>query len=152
MKKNILITIAFLVIGFYIGFTGLGKSNINNNDCFITLNNQRFDLSLAKTEAERQQGLSGTPPLAQNTGKFFVFDTPGMYGFWMKDMNYAIDIIWFDSDLKIVGMAKNATPSSYPNVFYPNKNALYVLEIGAGNVQKFGLDLDTGAQLNCSAI
>lgn len=149
MKKSILIvTMTLALVGYFV-FTNSQKTN---NDCFITLNNQRFDLTLAKTEAERQQGLSGTQSLAQNTGKLFVFDTPSIYGFWMKDMNYAIDIIWFDSDLKIVGMAKNATPSSYPNVFYPKQNALYVLEIGAGNAEMLNLDFGTIAQLNCRAI
>jgi uncharacterized membrane protein (UPF0127 family) len=152
MKKSILITIAFLAIGFYIGFTGLGKSNINNNDCYIILNNQRFDLTIAKTEAERQRGLSGTTSLTENTGKLFVFEQPGMYGFWMKDMNYPIDIIWFDSNFKIVDIAQNVTPQSYPDVFYPKQNALYVLEIGAGNAKKLNLDFGTSAQMTCGAI
>jgi uncharacterized membrane protein (UPF0127 family) len=152
MKKSILITIAFLAIGFYIGFTGVFRGDNGNNGCFITLNNQRFDLTLAQTPAEQEQGLSGTASLPANTGKLFVFEHPDMYGFWMKDMNYAIDIIWFDENLKIVGIAKNTTPKTYPNVFYPNKNSQYVLEINAGDAEKLNLGFDQSAQLHCQAV
>lgn len=147
MKKSILIVIISITFVGYLVFT-----NIHKKPCFVTLNNQRFDLSVAQTEAERAQGLSGTASLAQNTGKFFVFERPDMYGFWMKDMNYAIDIIWFDGDLKIVGIAQNTTPETYPKVFYPNQNALYTLEIMAGEAEKLNLGFGQSAQLHCQAV
>ena len=149
MKKSILIVIVFLAITGYVGFIFTKRGN---NDCFITLNNQRFDLSLAQTQAEQEQGLSGTASLPVNTGKLFVFEHPDMYGFWMKDMNYAIDIIWFDENFKIVGIEKNLAPKTYPNVFYPNKTSQYVLEIGAGNAPTPHLSFDNQAQLYCQAV
>lgn len=152
MKKSIFITILFVAIGFYIGFTGVSRGGKGNNDCFITLNNQRFDITLAQTEVERAQGLSGAEYLAPNTGKFFVFEKPSMHGFWMKDMNYAIDIIWFDGDMKIVGISQNTTPETYPKVFYPNQNALYTLEIVAGEAEKLNLGFGQSAQLHCQAV
>ena len=92
----------------------------------------RIAVSIADTPEEREQGLSDTDPLPPNTGKFFVFEEPGEYGFWMKDMNYSIDIIWLHESLSIVSIAKNATPESFPEVFYPARNSMYVLEVPAG--------------------
>lgn len=158
MKKSIIIVIIFLaIIGFTI-FYSINKPShksdlgLVQDDCFVTLNNERFDLTLAKTEAERQRGLSGTSSLADNTGKFFVFEKPSMHGFWMKDMGYAIDIVWFDGDMKIVGISQNTTPETYPKVFYPNQNALYTLEIVAGEAEKLNLGFGQSAQLHCQAV
>lgn len=152
MKKSIFITILFVAIGFYIGFTGVSRGGKGNNDCFITLNNQRFDITLAQTEVERAQGLSGTEYLAPNTGKFFVFEKPSMHGFWMKDMNYSIDIIWFDGGVNIVGIEKNLSPETYPKVFYPKQNAKYVLEINSGRVDSLNLDFGQTGKLYCAAV
>jgi uncharacterized membrane protein (UPF0127 family) len=89
-------------------------------------------VDIADTPDEHAIGLSGTAPLAKNTGKLFVFNTPGKYGFWMKDMNYGLDIIWIDKDLRIVHIAKDVMPESYPEIFYPPKEITYVLEVPAG--------------------
>ena len=59
----------------------------------------------------------------------------------MKDMNFPIDMIWLapsvggDDDAKVVYIAKDATPASYPSTFGPGANdqdALYVIEVPSG--------------------
>ncbi len=92
--------------------------------------------SVAKTWAERIKGLSNTPYLPEEVVKLFVFDTIGEHSIWMKDMNYAIDIIWVDAENKIVDIKKNATPESYPESFSPKTEALYVIETRVGFVDK----------------
>ena len=62
----------------------------------------------------------------------FYFDSPGKYGFWMKDMKFDIDIIWIDMDQKVVGMAENVAVNSYPKIFYPPSDVKYVLEVPSG--------------------
>lgn len=146
MRKNKLIFITILILaGTYLAYT----FNLNKNNCFVILNNQKFNVSVAKTDAEKQLGLSGTTSLAQNTGKLFIFDELGNHGFWMKDMNYPIDIVWFDQNWSVVGLAKNATPESYPNVFYPEHPAQYVLEINAGVAEKLNLGFGSVAGVSC---
>ncbi len=92
--------------------------------------------SVAKTWAERIKGLSDTPYLPDEVVKLFVFDTVGEHSIWMKDMNYAIDIIWVDAENNIVDIKKNATPESYPESFSPKTDALYVIETKVGFVEK----------------
>src|SRR3989339_720000 len=67
---------------------------------------------------------------------FGIFNKIGVYHFWMKDMNFPIDIIWIGEDYKIVYIKENALPESYPEKFNPNQPALYVLEINAGMVSE----------------
>lgn len=96
-------------------------------------------VSLADTEEERSKGLSGTRYLTQGFGKLFIFENPLKPGFWMKDMNYPIDIVWIDKDFKIVGIEKSVSPETYPEIFYPQQDVLYVLEINADFSSKIGL-------------
>lgn len=99
-----------------------------------------FKVGLAVTREQRAKGLSGREYLADDEGLLFVFQNPGRHGFWMKDMNFAIDIIWVDEEKKVVDIRENANPESYPaETFYPSYPALYVLEINAGLVEKYGI-------------
>lgn len=98
---------------------------------------------VADSEASREQGLSDIASLPDGDGALFIFDSPGKYGFWMKDMNFPIDIVWIDSDMNIAGVTKNVLPKSYPFVFMPPKPVSYVLEVNAGSVAKFGLTTGT---------
>lgn len=87
---------------------------------------------IADSDAERAQGLSGRPSLPEGEGLLFIFPSPGIYGFWMKDMHFAIDILWFDSDKRLVDISRRIDPSTYPQSFAPQLPAQYVLEVPAG--------------------
>ncbi len=106
----------------------------------LTIGDHVFDVVISRTQAELTQGLSGTHLIEEHEGMLFVFPTPGAYNFWMKDMNYPIDILWVNKDNKIIFIQKNATPESYPDSFGPTDvQALMVLEIRAGLSDKFGI-------------
>jgi uncharacterized protein len=92
--------------------------------------------SIAKSWPERIRGLSGTPYLPFEVVKLFVFDTPGQHSIWMKDMNYAIDIIWVDAAGVIVDKKENVSPDTYPASFEPVAPALYIIEAQAGFLEK----------------
>jgi len=93
---------------------------------------------IANTDVTREQGLSDLSSLPEGEGELFVFDSAGAYGFWMKDMNFPLDMVWVDSNKVITNITKNATPDSYPSVFMPVRPILYVLEINAGTSEKLG--------------
>lgn len=102
----------------------------------IFFGNLSVQASVAKTWPERILGLSETPYLPDNVVKLFVFYSSGFHSIWMKDMNYAIDIIWLSEDGQIVYVVKNATPESYPESFAPDEPAYYVIEAKAGFVDQ----------------
>jgi hypothetical protein len=79
--------------------------------------------------------------LAKNEGMLFVFNHPSQHVFWMKDMNFPIDMIWLDENLKIIYFQKNVLPESYPATFGPDQNSLYVLEVNAGFSDKHNLKI-----------
>ncbi len=94
--------------------------------------------------AMREQGLSGRPLLEASQGMLFIFDRPGIYGFWMKDMRFPLDMIWMDAAHKVVAIDSNVAPSTYPNSYFPPMNISYVLEMNAGAAKNFGIEKGVG--------
>ncbi len=128
------------LISFFILFLfNMGHQQVIADIDFIDFGSVRVKTELALTQAEHSMGLSGRESLAEGDGMFFVFDKPGNYSFWMKDMNFPIDIIWLDQDLKIVHIKHNASPIYYPELYEPGVPALYVLEVVSGFAEKNNL-------------
>jgi hypothetical protein len=101
----------------------------------VRLGDGVFTAKVADTPEKREKGLSGTLQLRQDEALLFVYDTDDKWSIWMKDMNYAIDIVWLDKDKKVVYIVKNATPESYPyETFTSKQDARYIVELPAGTV------------------
>lgn len=113
----------------------------------IKINDAVVSAEVVDTEAAMELGLGGRNSLESGSGMWFVFSEESNYGFWMKDMKFSLDMIWFDKNLKVVGIKKDATPESYPQIFYPDSDALYVLEISAGFVENHKIKIDDQAEI-----
>ena len=59
----------------------------------------------------------------------------------MRDMNFPLDIFWIDENGIIVDAWKNADPDSYPQVFEPRSDALYILEVVAGFSEVYNIEI-----------
>ena len=113
----------------------------------VVTKSTKIPVTIANTESLRELGLSGTTVLPVHSGKLFIFETPDKYSFWMKDMNYPIDIVWIDQNLKIVDISSNISPSTYPKSFEASTPVLYVLEINALESSSDGLFVGDKIQL-----
>ena len=102
----------------------------------IVFNNATVSADVANTSADQKRGLSGRTKLGTGDGMWFAFPSDVGYGFWMNEMNFSLDMIWFDKDFKIIFIKENATPESYPEVFGPKIPYRFVLEVPSGFVQK----------------
>lgn len=154
IKKIILIAVILILIAGAVGimypyFLSLrGRSAekkivvhqaIDDTRPFILENKGiKFSVNIADTDQERVQGLSGTQYLNDDQGMFFIFEKPGYYGIWMKEMMFPIDIIFLDESLIVVDIKKDISPDTYPEVFKPRAKAKYVLEINGGVSDKNG--------------
>jgi uncharacterized membrane protein (UPF0127 family) len=98
----------------------------------IMLGSAKLTALIADTDALRAQGLSGRSSLPTDTGMLFAFQTPGTYGFWMKDMQFPLDLIWISPEKEIIAIDENATPETYPKAFLPPAPISYVVELPAG--------------------
>jgi len=131
MNRKKLSVLIFLVFVFLLAFLLFKKLEISPKTPFVQIGKTKIQVTLAQTEAERTQGLSGTKSLGENQGMLFVFEEPARYGFWMKDMNYSLDLIWIDEKNQIVDITENVPPESFPKIFQPAREVKYVLEVNA---------------------
>ena len=136
MKKSILKILLIVLIVLAV-FWNKSAQNSENVKKTLKIDGITLNIEIVDTDATREQGLSGKDGLAENEGMLFVFDTEGYYGFWIKDMKFAIDIAWLNKDKKITHIEKNVSPETYPKIFYAFKTdapvlSLYVLETSSG--------------------
>ena|SRR3989338_328158 len=135
----ILVVVVFLVAGFFLIKNNSSKNVEVNQIHFVKIAGKILKVDLALTSEEQERGLSGRNELKEDEGMLFVFDYINKHPFWMKDMNFAIDIIWIGGDLRVVYIKKNAQPESYPETFLPKQDAKYVLEVWASFSEKNNL-------------
>jgi uncharacterized protein len=105
----------------------------------LTLKDRQFTVSVADNALKRNKGLSGTESLGEDKGMLFVFDFSAQQCMWMKDMNYNIDILWFDEERKLVYQVRDVSPETYPASFCSQDPALYVLELPSGTASELGV-------------
>ncbi len=86
-------------------------------------------VEVANTPELRARGLSGREDLGNVKGLLMVFEEADYHGIWMKDMKFPIDVIWMDETGTVVDISTSLTPDSYPNIYEPDKPALYALEV-----------------------
>jgi len=107
----------------------------------LWLSGEPFTVELATTAASRSRGLMFREPLAAGRGMLFVFPDEAPRSFWMKNVRFAIDIVYLDAAWRIVGVVAHA-PSclNMPCPGYPSRRpARYALELPAGTTDRLGL-------------
>ena len=135
MKKKIKIFLTLLVILIILIFTSFMIHNSKNEIQQACIEEKAcFQIEIADTQEKRALGLSYRESMEENKGMLFIFDEEETPGFWMKNMDFPLDIIWIDKNLNIIGVEKNLQPCLENSclVFYPNQKIKYVLEINSG--------------------
>lgn len=94
------------------------------------------------TPAGRQQGLMYRRSMAPDAGMVFVFPEEEVQSFWMRNTHVALDIIFVNEKLQVVGVASDATPrtTSPRTVGKPSK---FVVEVVAGLCAASGIRAGT---------
>lgn len=100
-----------------------------------------FQVELARTPQERQQGLMFRQELPRNQGMLFV-QVPGPAVFWMKNTYIPLDLLYFDADGRLLQIEAGAPPCATATCpIYPSTTATvrYILEINAGEAVRRGI-------------
>ncbi len=99
---------------------------------------RRYTLEIAATPELRARGLMYRESLAEGRGMLFLFPKPSVEGFWMKNCNFPIDIVWMDPNRKVIYVNAHTPPCREENcpTYGPKEESLYVLEIGDGAAAK----------------
>ncbi|HEX8966205.1 MAG TPA: DUF192 domain-containing protein [Patescibacteria group bacterium] len=156
MKKLFLVFgLLIVIIAFMFIMQNKKYANIfavsSSHQSTISIDNHTFTLLIAKTEKEKETGLSGRSELPETTGMIFPFDTPGLYAFWMKDMKFPLDIIYIHGNkiVTIINSLPNPTPQNDTwQIVKPTEAADFVLEINAGLSKKYNFQVGDMVKLS----
>jgi hypothetical protein len=114
----------------------------NSSKAKVCIKENCFNIKLATTQEQRQQGLMQVPKLDEDKGMFFIFQEEEINPFWMKNTLIPLDIIWINSSLDVVYIKSNAIPCNETcDLLIPEAKSLYTLEINANLTEKYNIKL-----------
>lgn len=99
----------------------------------------QLDIEIADDSYKTQTGLMYRKSMEKDQAMLFIFPDEQIRSFYMKNTEFALDIIYINSNKEIVGIRKNAKPfdeTSLPS----EEKAQYVLEVNAGFSEAWELE------------
>ena len=132
-RQAVIVFVMVVAIGFFyraLNFSNLAISPPSDMVKAI-IGGENFTLEVADSRIEQVKGLSDRSSFCEKCGMLFVFDKPGDYGVWMKDMRFPIDIFWLDENYCVVDSKINVSPKTFPEIFRSSLPAQYIVELPA---------------------
>lgn len=99
------------------------------------------DIETAVSGYEQETGLMYRKSMAENQGMLFIYnDERPRPNFYMKNTLIGLDLIYINSQMKVVDINENAKPMD-ESLLPSNAPAQYVLEVNAGMAKKWNLQI-----------
>jgi uncharacterized membrane protein (UPF0127 family) len=103
-------------------------------DCNVV----QFNVELALTALQKQQGLMNRTSMPKDSGMLFIFNDEQERGFWMKNTLIPLDMIFIKRDGRIHHIHDNAIPHDLTSVKSKGP-VIAVLEINGGLAKEMGI-------------
>ena len=135
----VLLGLAAVAVYFFI----FGRPNPPLAAGEVRIGSADFKVELATSTIAQARGLSFRASLPPDQGMLFIFSRPAVQNFWMKDMNFPLDMIWIGGG-KVVGFVQDApaapgVPLWKLSIYSSPDGTDQVLEVDAGTVAKYGI-------------
>ena len=147
MSIFISINVSLCIIQFFAFNQSFAEEIVYSHAIVTTSTGEEIPVEVADTLKKRSLGLGKRTFLKKGWGMLFVFEKRKPHRFWMKDMQFPLDIIWLDNH-RIVHIIHNAKPVNSrdePEIMTSPVPVNFVLEIAAGRAAK--LRLKTGQRM-----
>jgi uncharacterized membrane protein (UPF0127 family) len=108
-----------------------------------------FDIWLATTPEQQEQGLMFVRDLPANRGMLFLSEQPRVFRMWMKNTYIALDMVFIGADGRIAKIAEHTTPHSLDTIS-SDQPVAGILEIRDGESARRALKV--GDRVNWKAL
>jgi len=98
-----------------------------------------FTVELANDPEEITTGLMERTELAPDAGMLFDFGVPREANMWMKNTLISLDMLFLDSDGKVLAIARETVPGSLRRI-NPGVPVKGVLELAGGRADELGIE------------
>lgn len=109
---------------------------------WVELAGERVVVEIADDDAERARGLMFRDEMPRGHGMLFLHESEAPQAYWMKNTRIPLDILYFDSQRRLVSQQRDVPPCSAGErcPAYPSAApARYVLELNAGEAARMNL-------------
>lgn len=90
---------------------GIKNRNIEFSKGTIAINNHSISTEIAETPAERQRWLTfRSEELPLSSALLLVYDKADLYSLWLLNIQFNLDLVWFDGAGNIVYIKQDAAP------------------------------------------
>ncbi len=100
----------------------------------------RLTVEVARTLAQRAQGLMFRTKLDPQSGMLFLFESEGEVAMWMKNTLISLDMLFIGRDERIKRIVPRTTPLSEKTI-QSGEPAQAVLELAAGSAARLGISV-----------
>lgn len=126
--------ITSLWLSFFIVLPDLAISEMEIFDkANIVINKVDYNLEIAKTPAQRSQGLMFRHSLPEREGMLFIYPNLGDHRIWMKNTLIPLTVIWLDQNESVISV-KQLQPcdTNFCPGFGVYRPSRFVIELKAG--------------------
>jgi uncharacterized membrane protein (UPF0127 family) len=108
-----------------------------------------INVEIARTDAQRAQGLMFRKTVPDGTGMLFIFERDQILSFWMKNTGVPLSIAFISYDGRIVEI-RNMEPLSRMPI-QSSRSVRYALEVPQGWFDRVGVTIGSRIELHESA-
>lgn len=98
-----------------------------------------FAAETASAQKAIEKGLAGRPSIPDGSAMLFILDSSKEQFFWMKGMEFSIDILFFDKEKRLIEVLQGLLPCEVCEKYKAPAGTGFVLETNAGLADKLGL-------------
>lgn len=132
---------------------GIKNRNIEFSKGTIAINNHSISTEIAETPAERQRWLTfRSEEMPLSSALLLVYDKADLFSLWLLNIQFNLDLIWFDGAGNIVYIKQDAAPcrNTLDAVQCTYKNTIparYVLAATTGFINYHNITKDSKIKL-----
>lgn len=114
-------------------------------EAWVIFGGDTVQVELARTPAEREQGLMNREALPEGRGMLFIFQDAQIRSFWMRNTFIPLDIAYIDENLRIIDIQAMEPENEDP---HPSAQpAMFALEVPMGWFEMMGIAVGDQARL-----
>jgi hypothetical protein len=154
MARKSAVLIPVIIAAVAVGALGIAfvPQDIRDRDVSFPKGTVKIDsdvitVEVAETAAEQQRWMTFRQDrLPLDTAMLIKYDKPDLYEVWMLNIEYNLDLIWFDKDGNAVYMIKDTPPcenvvETVSCTYKTTKQALYVMAATSGFIDEHNISV-----------